>query len=151
MGRPLRDTAAGIFHVFTHCVWAAEAHFRDDVDRTVFVRELARVTRSFEWKCIGYCLMSSHYHLLLQVENNVLPRAMQSLNWRYAMSYNARHAMKGHTQFNRYGASRIADDVDLVGRYRYVMRNPVKAGLCKEPREWQWSTYAATIGLAPAQ
>ena len=150
MPRPPRDTSAGLFHVFTHCVWAAREYFRDDVDRMTFIRELARVTKAFEWTCIGYCLMRSHYHLLVRVENGVLPRAMQSLNWRYAMSYNARHFMRGHTQFNRYGARRVAE-IDLVERYRYVARNPVKAGLCENPAQWRWSSYPGTIGLVPAQ
>jgi putative transposase len=151
MGRPRRDITAGIFHVYTHCVWAAQEHFRDDADRMTFVRELARVTTAFEWTCIGYCLMRSHYHLLVQVDSGVLPRAMQSLNWRYAMMFNSRHSMRGHTQFNRYGARRITDGDDLLSRYRYVMRNPVKAGLCTDPADWRWSSYAGTIGLVPAQ
>jgi REP element-mobilizing transposase RayT len=150
MARPHRDTGAGFFHVFTHCVWAARAHFRDDVDRLTFLRELARTTKKFEWKCIGFCLMPSHYHLIVRVEHGVLPRAMQSLNWRYSIQFNRRHAMRGHAQFERYGARRIAGDADLVGCYRYVMRNPVEARLCTTPADWPWSSYAGTIGLAPA-
>jgi REP element-mobilizing transposase RayT len=150
MARPHRDTGAGFFHVFTHCVWAARAHFRDDTDRSIFLRELARVTAKFEWTCIGFCLMPSHYHLIVRVENGVLPRAMQSLNWRYAIEFNLRHAMRGHAQFARYGARRISDEADLVGCYRYVMRNPVEAGLCATPGEWPWSSYGGAIGVAQA-
>jgi REP element-mobilizing transposase RayT len=150
MARALRDIGAGFFHVYTHCVWAARAHFRDDVDRSTFLRELGRVTKDVEWTCIGFCLMPSHYHLIVRVEHGVLPRAMQSLNWRYAIEFNLRHAMRGHAQFARYGARRIKDEADLVGCYRYVMRNPVEAGLCLTPAEWPWSSYAGTIGLAPS-
>jgi REP element-mobilizing transposase RayT len=137
-----------LFHVFTHCVWASPAHFRDEVDRTSFLRELARVTRTFEWTCIGFCLMRTHYHLLLEVHDGALPRGMQSLNFRYAVNYNQRHAMRGHVQFQRYGAVRIKDDSQLCTVYRYVARNPVEALLCTSAADWPASSYAAAVGVA---
>jgi REP element-mobilizing transposase RayT len=149
MAQRPRDIAAGVFHVYTHCVWASERYFYDDVDRMTFLRELARVTARSEWKCLAYCLMRSHYHLIVEVQDGVLPKAMQSLNWRYAMHFNTRHAMRGTTQFRRYGARRIQNDDDLVGCFTYVSLNPVDAGLCNGPAEWPWSSYAATAGLAP--
>jgi REP element-mobilizing transposase RayT len=148
MPRPLRDTRAGIFHVFTHCVWAAPALFRDDLSRTVFLRELARTTRTFEWTCIGFCLMGTHYHLMLDVPDRALPVGMQSLNFRYAMDFNQRHGMRGHVQFARYGAVRIRDDSHLQTVYKYVARNPVEAQLCGNCEDWPWSSYPAAVGLA---
>lgn len=75
---------------------------------------------------------------------------MQSLNWTYARAFNARHALRGHVQFDRYGSRRIVDSDDLLGRYAYVANNPVRAGICRLPQEWPWSSYAGTVGLAPA-
>jgi hypothetical protein len=124
MPRPPRDTRAGIFHVFTHCVWAAPALFRDDLSRTVFLRELARVTRCFEWTCVGFCLMRTHYHLMLDVPDKALPVGMQSLNFRYAIDFNQRYGMRGHVQFARYGAVRIESDSQLLTAYKYVVRTP---------------------------
>src|SRR5581483_65207 len=86
----LRDVSAGTFHVYTHCVWAAKAHFRDDVDRVEFLRGLARVTAKYDWRCMGFCLMRTHYHLLVEVADGVLPTAMQSLNHGYACHFNRR-------------------------------------------------------------
>ena len=57
MPRRHRDTAAGTFHVYTHCVWASKSLFRDDIDRLAFKRELARATAKSGWTCIGYCLI----------------------------------------------------------------------------------------------
>ncbi len=142
-----RDIAAGTFHVFTHCVWAAESHFRDDTDRVDFLRELARVTPQTTWKCIAFCLMTTHYHLIVEVEEGVLPKAMHALNLSYARNFNRRHALRGHVQFRRYGSRRIHDDDDLLGAFKYVVRNPVEAGLCATPAEWPWSSYAGTVGL----
>src|SRR3954471_23014850 len=70
-----RDASAGLFHVYTHCVWAAPALYRDDVDRLEFLRRLAQVTRITDWNCIAYCLMKTHYHLIVRVGDAVLPRS----------------------------------------------------------------------------
>lgn len=150
MPRPPRDTAAGLFHVYAHVVWVTPELYRDDVDRLEFLRRLALVSSRPSWTCLAFCLMGSHYHLIVDVGENVLPSAMHSLNWSYARAFNARHALRGHLQFDRYGSRRIYDSDDLLGRYAYVARNPVRAGLCRLPEEWPWSSYAGTVGVARA-
>jgi putative transposase len=92
--------------------------------------------------------MTTHYHLILAVENDVLPKAMHSLNLAYAQAFNRRHGLKGHVQFRPYGAKRIRGDGDLLTRYRYVVRNPVRAGLCEFAADWPWSSFAGSVGLA---
>jgi len=91
--------------------------------------------------------MTTHYHLIVEVEAGVLPRAMHALNLSYSRNFNRRHALRGHVQFRRYGSRRIVDDADLLNVFKYVARNPVEAGLAKAPGEWPWSSYAGTIGL----
>jgi REP-associated tyrosine transposase len=142
-----RDKKAGIFHVYTHCVYAAPALYRDDIDRIEFLRHLARVTGRHAWRCIAFCLMGTHYHLIVEVEDDVLPVAMHSLNLGYARGFNKRHRLKGHVLFEPYGAGRIRSDASLVARFRYVARNPVRAGLCKSAADWPWSSYPGTVGL----
>ena len=148
MARKLRDKTAGTFHVYTHCVWAAHRLFYDNADRMTFLRELARVTAAASWTCIGYCLMGSHYHLILDVDAGVLPDGMHALNFRYACMFNARHGMKGHVFAARYDSPRIHDDDHLLTVYRYVMQNPVRGGMSSEPADWPWSSYASAVGLA---
>jgi putative transposase len=144
-----RDIEQGIFHVFTHSVWAADALYRDDADRLRFLRELARASGKFGWTCIAFCLMGTHYHLILEVERGALPAGMHSLNFRYAAGFNARHTMKGHVHGTRYNSSRITSEASLVYRFKYVARNPVEAGLCKSPADWPWSSYPGTVGVSP--
>ena len=151
MARPPRDTASGVFHVYTHSVWAADVLFRDDADREKFLAELEIATAKTDWSCIAYCLMGTHYPLLLAVGDGALPKGMHSLNFKYARWFNWRHEMKGHVHGRRYDASRVKNDADLLWRYRYVVRNPVEAGLCSSAADWPWSSYAATIGLAAAK
>jgi len=147
MARPHRDAAAGTFHVYTHGLWEGRGYFRDDLDRTIFLRELARATSKFAWTCIAYCLLGSHYHLVLDVRDGALSRGMQSLNWRYSMQFNDRHRLRGHHQFERFGSRRIEDEYDLESVYLYVARNPVEATLCEQAEHWRWSSHAGTVGL----
>ncbi len=98
---------------------------------------------------MAYCLMTSHYHLIVEVTDGALPAAMHGLNLPYARNFNRRYGLRGHLQFAPYGARRIVDDDDLVRRFAYVANNPVEAGLCESPAAWPWSSYAGTVGLAP--
>ena len=148
MPHQARDVAAGIFHVFTHCVWAVPRLYRDDVDRLEFLRHLALASTREGWTCIQYCLMGSHYHLVVEVADGVLPLAMQRLNLAYSIHHNRRYGLRGHVQYRRYGSRRIEDEDDLLSTFVYVANNPVEAGLCATPAEWPWSSYAGTVGLA---
>jgi REP element-mobilizing transposase RayT len=146
--RRKRDTEAGRFHVHAHSVWAAPALFRDDVDRAAFLRELARATARVGWRCVAYCAMTTHYHLLLEVESGVLPEGMHAINFRYAAMFNGRHGMKGHVFGARYDAHRIRDERHLLTAYAYIAANPVKAGMCARADEWPWSSHPGSIGRA---
>jgi len=147
MAHQRRDVSAGTFHVWTHCVWAADAYYRDDLDRLEFLRRLARVTSETEWRCMGYCLMRTHYHLILEVADGVLPAAMQALNHGYACNFNRRHGLRGHVQSRRYGSRRIRDGEGLLHAYAYAMNNPVEAGLCSPASSWRWSSLRGTLRL----
>jgi putative transposase len=149
MARKPRDTSAGLFHVYTHCVWVTRELYRRDEDRLDFLRNLARVTERLQWTCLAYCLMTSHYHLIVDVGDGALPKAMHSLNLPYVRNFNRRYGLRGHLQFAPYGARRIVGDADLAYRFKYVVNNPVEAGLCEKAGDWPWSSYAGTVGLAP--
>ncbi|HUZ16147.1 MAG TPA: hypothetical protein VMU72_08180 [Gaiellaceae bacterium] len=147
MAHQLRDTRAGMFHVWTHCVWAAPALYRDEVDQMSFLRRLAHVTAGHGWRCMGYCLMRTHYHLIIEVGDGRLPAAMQALNHGYAWDFNRRHGMRGHVQSRRYGSRRLDDRQSLLVGYAYGMNNPVEAGLCEKASSWPLSSFRGTLGL----
>jgi hypothetical protein len=150
MPRPPRDTTAGLFHVYTHAVWGYAALFGDDLDRLEFLRHLGRVSASDGFTCLGFCLMGNHHHQIVEVGDGLLPLVMHDLNFAYARAFNARYGLRGHVQYKRYGARRIHDEDDLLGRYAYVMNNPADAGQCETAEEWLWSSHAGTIGLREA-
>jgi len=147
MARPPRDFSAGTFHVTAHAVWG-NVLFRDSIDYLVLSTELAATIARSRWRCIAFCFLGTHLHLLLEVEDDALPTGMQRLNNAYARNFNRRYGLRGHVFAQRYHARRIDTEEHLLTAFRYVARNPVEANLCARPGDWGWSSYAGTVGLA---
>lgn len=143
--RPPRPRAPGLYHLTVRST-TPDPLFRDGFDRLELISQLARTTAQINWTCIAVCLMTTHYHLVVDAGEGVLPEAMKRINWPYAMAFNKRHGRRGHAVGGKYASIPILDEGHLLNAYRYVVRNPVKAGLCAGPEEWPWSSYAATIG-----
>jgi REP element-mobilizing transposase RayT len=136
---------AGRYHVYTRSAGKIP-HFRDDVDRTDFCNRLARVCKGFRWRCEAFCLMTTHFHLLLDVGDHTLSRGMHWLNGTYAQQFNRRHGRWGHLCGARYSSRPIETRRQLLATFAYIARNPVRAGLCELPQDWPWSSYAGTAG-----
>jgi putative transposase len=118
--------------------------FHDDVDYQTFLRMLGDVLSSRGWTRHAYCLLSNHYHLLLEVPELDLPRGMHLLNGRYARRFNQRHARVGHVFEGPYFAQPVERDEHVIEACRYIVLNPVRAGLVAHPADWPWSSYAET-------
>jgi hypothetical protein len=94
--------------------------------------------------------MGNHYHLLAQTPEPNLARGMRQLNGVYAQGFNRRHGRVGHLLQGRYGARLVQEDGHLLAAVRYIVRNPVRAGLCSSPGGWRFSSHRATLGEEPA-
>ena len=92
--------------------------------------------------------MTNHYHLLVRTPEPNLSEAMHHLNGAYARWFNRRHGYRGHLFERRFHSATIESDWHLLEACRYVVLNPVRAGLVKAPSEWVWSSYRATLGLS---
>jgi REP element-mobilizing transposase RayT len=149
MARPPRqDIDGAVHHVYARGN-AREAIYRTDTDRKVYLAFLARVIPRQGWRCLSYCLMPNHVHLILETPQANLAAGMQRLHGAYAQVFNKRHDRVGHLFQGRYGNSLIRDDEQLLTAMAYVALNPVAAGLCGLPDEWPWSTHAAVVQDAP--
>jgi putative transposase len=131
---------AGIYHVGTRSAGPIEL-FGDDFDRTMFCNLLVRRLRRSSWSCLAFCLMSTHYHLLLAAPDDGLQQGMRCLNGHYAYAFNRRHGRSGHLFGGRYFALPVLTDTSLRQRFRYLALNPVRAKVCTSPLDWTWSSY----------
>jgi hypothetical protein len=77
-----------------------------------------------------------------------LSRAMHQLNGDYAQWWNWRHDCAGHVFQARFFAQVVQDDGYLANVCRYVVLNPVRAGMVSAPDDWPWSSYRAMVGIA---
>jgi hypothetical protein len=91
--------------------------------------------------------MGNHYHLLLRTEQANLSRGMRQLNGVYAQYFNRCHERVGHVFQGRFKAFLIKDEERLLTVARYVVLNPVRAGMVERPEDWKWSSYRAMVGL----
>jgi putative transposase len=144
--RPLRVQAPNTtYHVTGHSTdrWRL---FVANRDREHFTETFASVVEKYEWTCLWMCLMDTHYHLLFRTTHANIAAGMQELNSRYAQAFNHRHTRPGHLFRARYHAVVVEEPGHLVWLLRYMARNPVEAGLCAAPSEWQWSSYPGLVG-----
>jgi putative transposase len=128
----------GLFHVTTRGGRRGDI-FVDDVDRRAFLSLLGRVVSHHRWKCHAFCLMTTHYHLVVEATADDLSRGMQRLNGGYARRFNERHGTGGHLFGGRYRALAIESEEHLDAAREYVLANPVRAGLCRSVDDWPWS------------
>lgn|SRR5581483_2726638 len=146
MTRPLRVEFPGAVYHVTARGDGREAIYVDDIDRRCFLAVVGHVLDRFAWRCHAYCLMGNHYHLLIETPEATLARGMRQVNGVYTQRFNRRHGRVGHVFQGRYKAIVVQKDAHLLELCRYVVRNPVRAGLVKQVRAWPWSSYRVTVG-----
>jgi len=146
MTRPLRIEFAGAVYHITSRGNAKQAIFLDEKDFADFLGVLCQVVKRYHFILHAYCLMNNHYHLLIETPEGNLSRGMRQLNGLYTQRFNQRHKRVGHLLQGRYKAILVDKDHYLLELCRYVVLNPVRAKIVKDPGDWKWSTYRATIG-----
>jgi len=151
MSRPLRLEHEGALWHVTSRGDDRRAIFEDDGDRQGFLDVLAGVIGMFRWRLHAYVLMGNHYHLLVETPEANLGRGMRQLNGIYTQRMNRRHRRVGHLFQGRYKAILVEREAHLVELGRYIVLNPVRAGMVRSAANWPWSSYAATAGLRNAE
>jgi REP element-mobilizing transposase RayT len=148
MARPLRIEFPNALYHITSRGNRREDIYLSDSDRGVFLELLLQVRERFNWVFHGYCLMSNHYHLLVETPESNLSLGMRQLNGVYTQRFNRAHRRDGHVFQGRYKAILVQKDAYLQELSRYIVLNPVRAGMVRSAKDWRWSNYRATAGLA---
>ena len=150
MSRPLRIEYAGALYHVTARGDRREDIYLDDEDRQAWLQQLAQVCRRFNWRCHAWCQMDNHYHILIETAEGNLSQGMRQLNGVYTQACNRRHQRVGHVFQGRYKAILVQKDSYLLELARYIVLNPVRAGMVKDVADWAWSSYHAMLNLKTA-
>ena len=124
--------------------------YLDDIDRHTYLMLLGRVVRRMAWRCLAYCLMDNHVHLLIETPKPNLGAGMQRLHGVYAQTFNVRHGAVGHVFQGRFGASRARSEGHVWQAAAYIACNPVDAGMCTRAEAWAWGSHATVTGHSVA-
>jgi REP-associated tyrosine transposase len=137
----------GLFHAYSRGT-GPMVIYRDPDDYERFASMLRATARRFEWRLLAFCLMPTHYHLVLEARREALSRGMHRLNGFYAHQFNRRHSRVGHLFQERFATRVVEDDGYLERLCLYVITNPVRAGHCDTPADWPWTWSAFGLDIS---
>ena len=141
MPRAAREKSeSGIYHVMLRGVNKQQI-FEEKEDYEKFIQILEDCKEVSKFELYAYCLMGNHIHLLLRVEKEPLETVFRRIGSRFVYWYNIKYERHGHLFQDRYKSEPIDDDAYFVVALRYILRNPVKAGLCKYAKDYQYSSF----------
>ena len=120
--------------------------FKDASDYIRFLGCIASSKERYGFKVHSICLMTNHFHMIIETEKTDLSKIMQKILGCYAEEYNYRHNSTGHLFEGRYTSCLIRDDRYFLEVSRYIHMNPVKAKMVGNPLEYAYSSYAAFVG-----
>jgi REP element-mobilizing transposase RayT len=147
MGRPLRIEYPGAFYHVTSRGNEQKDVFKSQKDREKFLSYLESATERYGAAVHVYCLMSNHYHLLMETPEGNLSQVMRHINGAYTNYFNTKRKRAGHLFQGRYKAILVEKDAYALELSRYIHLNPVRAGMVKMPEEYRWSSYRSYIGM----
>jgi len=150
MSRALRLEYAGALYHVTSRGDRQEDIYDSDFDRRLFLTLFGDVCETYNWVCHAYCLMSNHYHLIIETPDANLAKGMRQLNGVYTTKFNRANNRVGHVFQGRYKAIHVDKQSYLLELSRYVVLNPVRAQMVHRAVEWPWSSYRATVGEVSA-
>lgn len=148
MPRTARIVVPGLAHHVIQRGNRRQALFFDDADRRAYLTLLTDACARHETRCLAWCLMDNHVHLILVPQREDGLRApLASVHTAYSQRVNRLQGLSGHLFQGRF-SSYAMDDAHLMVAARYIENNPVAAGLVARAEDWRWSSARAHLGLA---
>lgn len=146
MPRKPREWIEGAaYHVFSRGS-NRQAIFLGEGDLAEFDLLFHQAIVKHELETYGWSWMPNHWHLLVSCPPAGLSSFVKQLNHRYALRFDGRWGRCAHVFEARFGAVLQATEEQFLWTLRYILRNPVDAGLCASPFDARWTSFAATLG-----
>ncbi|MFA5271185.1 MAG: transposase [Candidatus Omnitrophota bacterium] len=149
MARPYRLQAENCLYHITSRGDDRKKIFLSEYDFKKFLEYVKYAKNKFKFYLYGYCLMSNHYHLLIETTQANLSRIMQYINTSYTIYYNVKRKRSGHLFQGRFKSILVEADSYFVELTRYIHLNPVRAKMVDNPAKYCWSSYNAYINNKP--
>jgi putative transposase len=145
MARPLRIQYPGaVYHVMNRG-GGLQRTFMVPQDYRLFLQTLKEAHNRWDAEILAYCLLPNHYHLCLRTPEGNLSRIMRHVDGIYTQRFNRAYRRDGVLFRGRYKAILVDQDSYLSAVVRYIHRNPVAAGMVKNPRAYPWSSHRAYL------
>jgi len=141
LARPLRIEYPGAFYHAMSRGNEQKDIFKSTSDREKFLTYLASAAERYNAVFHAYCLMSNHYHLMVETPLGNLSQIMKHINSSYTTYFNIKHNRVGHLLQGRYKAILVEADAYAAELSRYIHLNPVRAGKALSPIEYRWSSF----------
>ena len=136
MPRKYRITDAGFYHVINRGVERRDV-FLEEEDFTKFIDLLQFIKEKFKIKIHSFCLMTNHYHLLIETINDNISDAIRYLNSMYSSWFNKKYTRSGHLWQGRFKSYYLYDDAHFWIVSKYIERNPIEAGMVSNIEEYK--------------
>jgi len=140
MPRKERYQEAGQYHIINRGV-ERRLIFLEPEDYEFFLDLLLKLTKEYDIIIHAYCLMTNHYHLLLEARQTNLSKAMQFVNDKYSKYFNKKYARSGHLWQGRYKSYPLFDDAHFWVVAKYIERNPIKANMVQDVALYKYQSF----------
>lgn len=121
--------------------------YKEESDYQAFLAMLKSSLEKYECILHAYCLMTNHFHMLLETSKIDISKFMKHLAGCYALYFNKKYMYQGHLFEGRYKAVLVKDDTYFLQTSRYIHLNPVKAGIVENAEDYLWSSYRTMIRM----
>ncbi|KQC15045.1 MAG: hypothetical protein APR63_04590 [Desulfuromonas sp. SDB] len=138
--RRARFTYTGAYHHVISRGIDGKIIFPNDMYKFTFLKLLEEKSTKLKIRIFAFCLMNNHYHLVLENSSGKLSDFMKQLNSHYAQYFRHFEKSKGYLFQGRFKSLLIQDDSYLKTVIAYVMLNPVRANIVKNPYDYRWSS-----------
>ena len=135
-----KKSNSGIYHIILRGVNRQQI-FEDNEDYYKFLQVVEESKAISGFELFAYCLMSNHIHLLLKEIQEPIEQIMKRITTRFVYWYNIKYQRSGHLFQDRYKSEPVEDDAYFLTVIRYIHQNPVNAEICKNPKNYSFSSY----------
>ncbi|MDQ7062018.1 MAG: transposase [Sulfurimonas sp.] len=140
MPRKERYAEAGHYHIINRGVERRDVYLEQE-DYNFFLDLMLRLVKDYQIIIHAFCLMTNHYHLLLETKQTNLSKAIQFLNDKYAKYFNKKYTRSGHLWQGRYKSYPLFDDAHFWIVAKYIEINPIKANMVVHVEEYKYQSF----------